>query len=114
MNVYFEKSEGGKSMMNSAKDIRNQWSKEEKRKEEKLNKAILKSKERNKFFIWIEYLYFLAIINCKARIFHLSGYTHYTKYYRLGKETINKLKNNGFIVTVSDFGIYGCKIQINW
>ncbi len=101
-------------MMVLAKDIRNQWSKEEKRKGEKLNKAILKSKERNKFFIWIEYLYLLAIINCRARIFHLNGYTAYTKYYRFAEETINKLKNNGCMVEIFDFDVCGCETQIYW
>jgi hypothetical protein len=100
-------------MINFAKDIRNQWEKEEKRKEEKHNKAILKSKRRNKFFMQLEYLYLLAIINYRARIFNLSGYTRYTNYYRFGEETIKKLENNGFNVWTRDWG-YGCKLQINW
>jgi hypothetical protein len=100
-------------MINSVKDIRNQWAKNEKRKEKKRNKAILKSKRRNKIFIQLEYLYLLAIINYRSIIFHLSGYTYYTKYYYFGEETIKKLKNNGFKVWTCDWG-YGCKLQINW
>lgn len=100
-------------MINSATGIRSQWEKEQKCKEEKYYKAILKSKKRNKLCIQIEYLYLLAVINFRARIFHLSGVTKYTNHYIWGEETIKKLKNKGFIVW-TDESVYGVKLQINW
>lgn len=100
-------------MINSAVGIRSQWAKEQDREKEKYYKAISRSKKRNKFFIWIEYLYLLTAINCRARIFHLSGYTKYTKHYIWSEKTINNLKNNGFMVW-TDKSVYGVKMQINW
>lgn len=110
-NAYFKNVNGGKIMFKKAEELHMYNEKKKTRKEEKFNKAILKSKKRNKFFCSLEYLYLLIIINYHAILFQRNGVTIYRRFYRFSEETINKLRKNGFTVYICGFGM---ELQILW
>lgn len=81
----------------TAESIRNQWKNNKRRNEEKFNKALLKSKRRNKLLCQIEYVYLSIKIRFFAKL-RMNGCTYYSRYYRISEKTISKLKRNGFTV----------------